>query len=97
VFRCAQEVLNNVVKHARATRVDVVLEAAADYVTLIVEDNGAGFDPAEVGEADGFGLIGMRERAALSGGDLQIESARGSGTMVRLRVPTIAAAAVQGS
>jgi signal transduction histidine kinase len=94
IYRSAQEVLNNVVKHAHATRVDVVLEPAPDHVTLIVEDNGVGFDPHDRGERRGFGLIGMRERAALVGGDFQVESAPGRGTSVRLRVPTLAADAV---
>jgi PAS domain S-box-containing protein len=96
MYRFAQEALNNVVKHARATRVDIVLEYAHAHVSLIVEDNGIGFDPSAAHSTpEGFGLIGMRERAALAGADFQIESAPGSGTTVILRVPTSAAAAVR--
>jgi signal transduction histidine kinase len=93
MYRLAQEVLNNVVKHARADHVDVVLERSSDHVSLIIEDNGVGFDPFNpetVGE--GLGLIGMRERAALVGADLQIESAPGRGTTVIVRTPAVAPA-----
>lgn len=96
MYRFAQEALNNVVKHARATRVDIALEYAHTHVSLIVEDNGIGFDASVTHRApEGFGLIGMRERAALAGADFQIESAPDSGTTVILRVPTNAAAAVR--
>ena len=91
MYRLAQEALNNVAKHARAEHVDVVLERNAEHVSLIVEDNGIGFDPSNaetVGE--GLGLIGMRERAALVGADLQIESTPGRGTTVILRAPVAA-------
>jgi len=95
IYRLAQEALNNVVKHARADRVDIVLEHAGDHVSLIVEDNGVGFNPSDAhAAAEGFGLIGMRERAALAGGQLQIESAPGRGTTVILRVPLTAGAAM---
>jgi PAS domain S-box-containing protein len=93
MYRLAQEALNNVAKHARADHVDVVLERSAEHLSLIIEDNGVGFDPSNaeaVGE--GLGLIGMRERAALVGADLQIESAPGSGTTVIVRAPVGAAA-----
>lgn len=92
IYRLAQEALNNVVRHARATRVDIVLEYTDAHVSLIVEDNGIGFSPtAGRTDPEGFGLIGMRERAALAGADFQIESAPGSGTTVILRVPVTAA------
>jgi signal transduction histidine kinase len=88
VYRLAQEALTNVAKHARADRVDVVLERHADYLSLIIEDNGEGFDPSSL-ETSGqhFGLISMRERAALVGAELQIESALGRGTTVVVRAP----------
>jgi len=88
VYRLAQEALNNVAKHARAQHVDIVLDRNADHVSLIVEDDGVGFNPSDretLGE--GLGLTGMRERAALVGADLQIESIPGRGTTVILRVP----------
>jgi two-component system sensor histidine kinase UhpB len=87
IYRFAQEALNNVVKHARADRVDIVLERTHEHVSLIVEDNGIGFNPSDVQNREGFGLIGMRERAALAGADFLIESAPGSGTTIILRVP----------
>jgi len=87
-YRVTQEALNNVVKHAHATRVDVVLEARGDSVLLIIEDDGVGFDPAAAdGKPTGIGLVGMRERSALIGGTLQVESALGKGTTIYLRCP----------
>ena len=94
LYRLAQEALNNVAKHARARQVDIVLERTADHWSLIIEDDGIGFDPSS-GEVEqrGFGLVGMRERAALVGADLQIESAPGRGTTVILRMPASSAVA----
>jgi two-component system sensor histidine kinase UhpB len=93
MYRLAQEALNNVAKHARAEHVDVVLERASDHVSLIIEDNGVGFDASNAETAgEGLGLIGMRERAALVGADLQIESTPGGGTTVILRAPVVAPA-----
>jgi signal transduction histidine kinase len=93
MYRLAQEALNNVAKHARAEHVDVVLERGSEYVSLIVEDNGVGFDPSHAETAGGgLGLIGMRERAALIDADLQIESTPGRGTTVILRAPVVAPA-----
>ena len=93
MYRLAQEALNNVAKHARAEHVDVVLERGSEQVSLIVEDNGVGFDPSSAETAgEGLGLIGMRERAALLGADLQIESTPGRGTTVILRAPAVASA-----
>ena len=93
IYRLAQESLNNIAKHARATHVDIVLERKSDQMSLIIEDNGVGFDssnPDVVGQ--GLGLIGMRERAGLFGADLQIESTPGSGTTVIVRTPIVAPA-----
>ena len=93
IYRLAQEALNNVAKHSRAHDVDVVLERSSEYLSLIVEDNGVGFDPANSGTSDPrHGLIGMRERAALVGGDLQIESTPSHGTTLIVRVPLVAPA-----
>jgi len=98
VYRFAQEALNNIVKHARANRVDIVLEQTPECVSLIVEDNGIGFDPSEAQTAvEGLGLIGMRERAALAGADFQIESAPGNGTTVILRVPVTVTGTITGA
>ena len=96
LYRFAQEALNNVVKHARADRVDIVLEQTPEHLSLIVEDNGIGFNPSEApGAAEGLGLIGMRERAALAGADFHLESSPGTGTTIILRVPAAAAGPIQ--
>jgi PAS domain S-box-containing protein len=87
VFRVLQETLTNVAKHARPERVDVNLERSASEIVLTVQDDGRGFDPAQAPNAGSFGLIGLRERAYLVGGDLAIDSAPGRGTRVELRVP----------
>jgi len=90
VYRVAQEALNNVLKHARAAHVDIALERHADHVSLIIEDDGVGFDAAKAADdahGGGVGLVGMRERAALIGADLQIESTAGHGTTIFVRVP----------
>jgi signal transduction histidine kinase len=90
LYRVMQEALNNVHKHAGATQVEVMLERRDGDVALVVEDNGRGFDPESVVPSEGkerLGLGGMRERAALIGGTLQIESTRGGGTTVFVRVP----------
>jgi PAS domain S-box-containing protein len=89
LYRIAQEALTNVAKHARATSVEVILERRADSVLLIVEDDGVGFDLTSRETAgEGFGLLGMRERAALVGATLEIESSVGTGTAIFARMTT---------
>ncbi len=91
LYRIAQEALNNVAKHSRARRVEVLLERRSDCVLLILEDDGVGFEQADSGATGGgFGLVGMQERAALVGASLQIESTPGKGTtiLVRMALPT---------
>ena len=90
LYRIAQEALNNAAKHSRARRVEVILERRPDCVLLILEDDGVGFAEVEGGEArQGYGLVGMKERAALVGANLEIESTPGKGTtiLVRIAVP----------
>jgi two-component system CheB/CheR fusion protein len=90
-YRVAQEALTNVVKHAHATRVDVVLEGQRDSVTLVIEDDGIGFDATAADKsATGIGLLGMHERASSIGGTLQVESTPGRGTTIYLRYPAAA-------
>jgi signal transduction histidine kinase len=84
-YRIAQEALTNIVKHAHATRADVLLEMRDDLLVLVVEDDGIGFDATAADRAQGIGLLGMRERAALVGATLEIESSPGAGTSVFLR------------
>jgi chemotaxis family two-component system sensor kinase Cph1 len=88
LYRIAQEALNNVYKHAQATQVDVILEHRDKSLVLIIEDNGQGFSPNEkINIEEGLGLISMRERAALVGGELEIESTPGKGTTIFARIP----------
>ena len=87
LYRITQEALTNVVKHAHATRVSIVLTRKDASVTAVIEDDGRGFDPANTRE-DGFGLLGMRERVELIGGRLGVE-ANGAGTAVVAVVPVL--------
>jgi PAS domain S-box-containing protein len=85
VYRVLQEALTNVAKHAAARRVSVRLERDDTMVELQVRDDGVGFKPGA--NHRGLGLQGMRERAALLGGAVQLESAPGKGTMITARFP----------
>ncbi len=90
LYRITQEALNNTMKYSRAARVDVLLERRDHQVVLIVEDNGVGFNPQKAASVDagkGMGIIGMRERAVLVGGTLEIESKPKEGTTIFARVP----------
>jgi signal transduction histidine kinase len=90
LFRVAQEALNNISKHSGATRVAMLLEGRADHVSLLIEDDGIGFDVATAFDhpQKRLGLLGMRERLSLIGGTLGIESILGKGTTIVARVPT---------
>ena len=85
LYRLIQESLTNVVKHAHASTVSILLVRRGTIVSGVVEDDGRGFDPAAVRQ-DGLGLLGMRERAALVGGRLSVESGA-SGTTIAIEVP----------
>ena len=89
VIRIIQEALTNVRKHARASNAWVRFEQDGDWARISVEDDGQGFDPAQVtGEGRRyFGLQIMRERAESVGGDLELNSRPGKGTRVVIRVP----------
>jgi signal transduction histidine kinase len=90
LFRVLQEAITNVVKHSGADRVSVLLTAAGNEVRLVVEDNGKGFDPSGCGRTPGIehlGLIGLRERLALVGGALEVESPPQGGTSVYVSIP----------
>jgi signal transduction histidine kinase len=86
LYRIVQESLTNVVKHARARRVSILLARKGGTVKAVVEDDGRGFDPAAQ-TCDGYGLVGMRERLALLGGRLEVESGRDAGTTIAAEVP----------
>jgi signal transduction histidine kinase len=80
-----QEALTNVVKHARAERVDLTVGATNGRLTVSVRDDGVGFDTGAA--SPGFGLVGMRERLAMVGGKLEIDSTPGIGTELRAELP----------
>ncbi|HZO97976.1 MAG TPA: GAF domain-containing sensor histidine kinase [Gaiellaceae bacterium] len=85
LYRIVQEALTNVVKHAHARGVSILLTRKNDRVALVIEDDGRGFDPDR--PAEGFGLQGMRERVELLGGTLLVETAEGAGTTLAVEVP----------
>jgi two-component system sensor histidine kinase UhpB len=91
LYRICQEALTNIARHAEATQAEVRLERAGESVRLTITDNGKGFDTAEVTDSEGalrgIGLIGMERRAEELGGDLDIESRPGEGTVVRVTIP----------
>jgi signal transduction histidine kinase len=94
LYRVVQEALTNVLKHAHANRASVLLEHRHDHLLVIVEDDGTGFDAEAVMAAPDaqcqLGLLGMQERVGSVGGILEIESTRGAGTTVFVRVPVVA-------
>ena len=91
LFRVGQEAISNIAKHAEANSVRIAVEFGRSYVRLQVEDDGKGFEPEAVptlGQAArGLGLLGMRERVALIGGTLIVESEPGKGTHIRVEMP----------
>ena len=87
LYRLVQEALTNVVRHARASRVDVVLERREDVMLVIVEDDGRGFDFSLVKKEGHLGLLGIQERAEMLGGSLTVESKPGTGTTLFVEVP----------
>jgi PAS domain S-box-containing protein len=94
VYRIAQEALTNVARHSAASRASLVVERRDGHLHLIVEDDGKGFEPAEVstlarGEP-GLGLLGIKERAALLNGTVEIESSEEAGTSIFVRLPIAA-------
>ena len=93
IFRILQEELTNVRKHSRAESVRIKTEASQGDLILIVEDDGIGFDPKMLAEeqesGEHLGLMAIRERAELLGGELSINSLPGMGTRITVRIPTI--------
>ncbi len=87
VFRIFQEILTNVARHAQATRVDITFDEHDRDLILTAQDNGRGIKASEFSNPKSLGLIGMRERALLLGGEVNIRGVRGKGTTVTLRVP----------
>jgi signal transduction histidine kinase len=89
LYRIVQEALTNVIRHAQASHVGVLLERRDDQVVTIIEDDGVGFDPDIAMQSSRLGLFGMRERAEMLGGKLVIESTAGKGTTVLVEIPYV--------
>lgn len=94
VFRLVQEALNNVKKHAAAHKVEVRIGYSPSYITVVVQDDGKGFDVSSLrlntgtpGSTSGFGLVGMKERVKLLSGTFEIQSAPGEGTRIQAQIP----------
>ncbi len=87
IYRIVQEALTNVVRHARASTVSVVVTGGGGTVRAVIEDDGVGFNPGNVRQG-ALGLVGMRERVGLLGGRLEVESSPGRGTALMIELPS---------
>jgi signal transduction histidine kinase len=87
MFRIFQETLTNIARHAQATRTEVVLQKQRDRLVLLIRDNGQGFDQSDPSLSNSLGLLGMRERAAILGGHVNISSSPKKGTTVTAWIP----------
>lgn len=89
VYRVVQECVNNIIKHSHATQASLVVTRTESLITLLIQDNGRGFNAAARQKEDrsGFGLLGIAERVKMLGGSLQIDST--SGTKVQIQVPVL--------
>jgi len=89
LYRIVQEALTNVVRHAKASTVGILLKQDLNKLKVFIEDDGIGLDPEQAYRMDSMGLIGMRERAEMLGGSLTIESIPGKGTSIIVEVPHV--------
>jgi PAS domain S-box-containing protein len=87
IFRSFQQLLTNVVDHAKATKVDITVTQTSDNITLEVRDNGTGITQKQVSDPKSFGLIGIRERLRFLGGELTISAIGGKGTIAKVTIP----------
>lgn len=87
IFRIFQESLTNIARHANATRIKISFAEVKEQIILEIIDNGKGITKSQVNDPKSLGILGMRERAMLFGGNLIIKSSMGSGTSVRLEIP----------
>lgn len=94
IYRIVQECLTNVVKHAQASRVDILVRRplGEPWLMLTVSDDGRGLTERNAVEAARFGLLGMRERTEALGGSFELDAVPGAGVTVRVRLPAPAAA-----
>ncbi len=89
LFRIAQELFTNVLRHAEASHVNLVIQNDLEFLTLSVRDNGRGFGEPQVSQLPSLGLLGIRERVASFGGDFQIKGKPGKGTHATVRIPLL--------
>ena len=87
IFRILQESLTNVLRHADATRVDILLEQEEEHLLFMVRDNGCGIALEAINNPISIGLTGMRERALLLGGQFTIRSLPDTGTIIEVHLP----------
>jgi signal transduction histidine kinase len=87
VFRIVQEGINNIIKHAKATQVEVYVLDKGDEIYVLLKDDGQGFNEEQVLQKNGFGLRSMRERATLLNGNMEIHSNPGKGTTIEVDIP----------
>ena len=88
LFRVVQEAINNIIRHSRATMVEIKMEIKDSMVIATVKDNGIGFNvEAKLTNMESFGLLGIRERVAIAGGSLSIESQVGHGSCLKVSIP----------
>jgi signal transduction histidine kinase len=87
LFRILQEALTNILRHAQATRVDIVMKEEAGEFVLTISDNGRGITEDDKSRLQSLGLLGMREGAHLVGAEIDITGFKGQGTVVTVRVP----------
>ncbi|MBE0686151.1 MAG: GAF domain-containing protein, partial [Anaerolineaceae bacterium] len=86
IYRIVQEALTNIVRHAKASHADVLLERKKDTIIVIIEDDGIGFDPNNK-VINHLGLVGMQERATMLGGSITLESSPDRGSTIKLEIP----------
>jgi PAS domain S-box-containing protein len=87
VFRIVQEALTNILRHAEATRVDILMTLGPDELLLTIKDNGKGITDEQKSGLQSLGIVGMRERAHLIGANIDIAGSKGQGSVVTLKVP----------
>jgi signal transduction histidine kinase len=87
VYRIFQEALTNILKHAQATRIEVVIRIEAGIFVLTISDNGRGITESEKSDSQSLGLLGMQERAYLLDGMVEIDGFEGKGTVVTVQFP----------
>jgi signal transduction histidine kinase len=89
VFRICQEALTNVARHANATQVNISLDTKDSNLVLEICDNGSGITEQEISNPKSLGILGMKERAHIFGGEVTVGSGAGKGTRVRALIPLV--------